>query len=349
MAILNLPRELLWTDKTEISDFMSNEMGNDVISIFSFAKSRITIAKGTETMLKLYNEAFYLSTRIVYEQDNEANPETYREKILDDIGNKEDTEHVILLMFVIITLQSNKSKEILQFADKLQKEFLPQLPFRIIKFTNKIIKLKKRKECFELKPCPYPTDKLQEIPIDWNKITQGFSKQVILDILDLWKSDNEKGKVIRMIEQAYTSCLPVTKDEGSTDRADESFFAQQMILYNVANDENKTNNSKGGRPESKSLDELFTESCSPAQREKLIDVVRSLIGKEAVYTLRVAALADVGVIKKVPSYSKVKEVFPNIGASSNFYKQKGLPMTDDEIEYYKRLLEPQKSNQEMCL
>ena len=159
----------------------------------------------------------------------------------------------------------------------------------------------------------------------------------------MWDDDIEKGKVIRLIEQAHTSCLPILKDEEHADRADKEFFIHQKNIYVVTNEIGKTNSDKGGRPESKSLDELFTESCSPFQRERLIEVVKSQIGKEAVFTLRVATLADVGLIKMVPSYSKAKEFFPNIGASSNYYRQKGLPMNDNEIEYYKRLLIPEDS------
>lgn len=346
MVIPNLPRELLWTDRKDFSEFLSEDLSREVVSNIFIAKSHITKKLGVATMLKLFNEAFYLSTRIVYENDDKVLPENCVNIIIDDLGNKEWAKYVILIMFMVLTLQRDKSKEVLLFVDKLQKQYLPDTPFRLLNIViNKIFKKWKEKG-YRLPPCPYPADILQGINLDWGQITQGFSKHVIIGVLDLWNSDKEKGKVIRLIEQAYnTSCVPVLKDENLADRADEEFFTQQKFYYNVPNDEDMTKNAKGGRPESKSLDELFTESCSPAQREKLIDVVRSLIGKEAVYTLRVAALADVGMIKKVPSYSKAKEAFPNIGASSNYYRQKEIPMNENEIEHYKRLLIPKDSKQ----
>lgn len=338
--IPNLPRELLWTDKTDISEFMSNKLGNDVISGFSFAKSHITTVLDAKTMLKLYNEAFYLSTRLVYEKDAEAHPETYMEKIIDDIGNKELSEHVILIMFMVILLQSNKSNEVLQFANKLQKIYLPQTPFWLLRCVNKVFKPKIKGVDFMLKPCPYPVDELKGI--DWKRITQGFSKQVIIDILDLWDSENEKGKVIRQIEQYYISCPLEFKEDKLSEKADEEFFTKQKNLYIVTNEKINVNASKGGRPEGKSLDELFTETCSPAQRDRLIEVIKSLKGKEAAFALRVAASKDVGVIKQVPSYSKALKSFPNIGASSGYhkYKDEKIQMKENEIEYYKRLLIP---------
>lgn len=337
--IPNLPRELLWRDRTELSEFMSEEFGNTVISAFNFAKSRITISLGAEMMLKLYNEAFYLSTRVVYEHGAAANPESYKDMIIGDLGKKELAEHVILIMFMILTLQPDKSKEILLFTGKLQKQFLPDTPFKLLNWIHKVFKPRKNNASFTLKPCPYPADILRKSSIDWCRITQDFSKHIIIDVLDLWADDIEKGKVIRVIEQAYKSCLPILKEEFA-DRVDKDFFIQQKNIYMVTNEIVKTNSDKGGRPESKSLDELFTESCSPVQQERLIRIVRSQTGKEAVFTLRVAALPDVGLIKMVPSYSKAKEFFPNIGANSNYYRQKGIPMNENEIEHYKRLLIP---------
>ena len=343
MVIPKLPRELLWTDRKDFSEFLSEDISSEVVSNIFLTKSHITKKLGTTTMLKLFNEAFYLSTRIVYEHDAESLPETYAKMILDDLENQEWVEHVILIIFLVLTLQRDKSKEVLLFIDKLQKQYLPDTPFRIINIVNKVFKPWKKKTGYRLKPCPYPADMLKNFSLDWCQITQGFSKHVIIDVLDLWDDDNEKGKVIRLIEQTYTSCLPILKNEEIVDRADKEFFTQQKIIYKAANEIGKTISDKGGRPESKSLDELFTESCSPAQRARLIEVVKSQIGKEAVFTLRVAALADVGLLKMLPSYSKAKESFPNIGASSNYYKQKGIPMNENEIEHCKRLLFPQKS------
>lgn len=335
--ISNLPRELLWTDKTDISEFMSDKLGNYVVSMNSYANSNITVALGAKIMLKLYNEAFYYSTRVVYEHNANAQPEAYMEEIISELGDKEMASYVMGLMFNVLLLQSDKSKEILQFIENLQKSYISNTPSRVMNWVNKIFKPRKNNASFRLNPSPCPADKLKGI--DWNSITQGFSKRIIIDILELWDNDNEKGKVIRLIEIAYTSHQPEL-DEKET--ADTKFFEQYKNLYKVTKVNKIVNASKGGRPEGKSLNELFIETCTPAQRERLIEVVRKMKGHDAVYTLRVAALEDVGIIKKVPSYKKAKEYFPNIGASSGYYKYRDdkIKMDDNQIDYYKRLLIP---------
>lgn len=343
--IKNLPRELLWANKTDISELMSDKLGKEVVSTFSFAKSRIAISLSAETMLMLYNEAFYLSTRVVYEHDAEARPEAYIKGLLADWGDQEMVNHVIFLMFTVLMLQSDKSKEVLQFTDRLQKEHLSQMPFHILNWFNKVFKPRKNRVDLLLKPCPYPPEWLHDFDLDWNKITMGFSKRVIIDLLDLWSCDNEKGKVIRLIDNAYKLCRPVSVNEELADTVDDEFITQQKNLYNVVNGVKKMYICKGGRPESKSLDELFTDTCLPAQRIKLITIVKSLKGKAAVFALRVAALPEVGMIKQVPSYSKAREYFPNIGAQSGYYKYKDkkMVMDYDEIEQYKRMLFQRKA------
>lgn len=330
--ISNLPKELLWTDKKDIKDFKSDIIFNSVESALSFINVLKSKPLDGNTKLKIYNEAFYLSTRVVYEHDDKANPKAYMEKIMTDFGNKKLAEHVIRFMFFVLLLQSDRSKEVEMFIDKLQKQYLHSFILRIVNYGNSVLKPTENRGDSVLRPCPYSADKLRKVQLDWRNITQGFSKHTIVELLDLWDSEDEKGKVIRLIENAFMSPQPVTKGDDAVDKADEAFFIQQTNLYRVTNDE------KGGRPKSESLDELFTEACTPAQMEKLIDIVGKHKGKEAVHALRVAALPEVGIIKQVPSYSSAEKSFPNIGASSNYYIQIKNEISEDEIKYYKRML-----------
>ncbi len=332
--IANLPKELLWTDKKDIKDFKSDMIFNSVESALSLINVLKSEQLDGNTKLRIYNEAFYLSTRVVYEHDDKANPEAYIEKIMTDLGDKELADHVIRLMLLVLLLQSDRSKEIEMFTEKLQKQYLHSIILRIVNHGNRVIKpTEKRGDCV-LRPCPYSADKLQKIQLDWLKITQFFSKHIIIELLDLWDSEDEKGKVIRLIEKAYMSSQPVTKEDEVIDKVDEAFFIQQKNLYRVANKDV----DKGGRPKSLSLDELFTETCTPAQMKKLKDFVGKQKGKKAVHALRVAAFPEGGIIKQVPSYSSAKKSFCNIGASSNYYIQLRNKIPEDEIEYYKRIL-----------
>lgn len=329
--IPNLPRELLWTDKKDISEFMSDKLGNDVVTAFSFAKARITTTLGTSSMLKLYNEAFYLSTRVVYERDAETCPEIYMKKILDDLENKELAEYVTLIMFMVLMLQSDKSDEVLQFADKFQKRYLPQMPFRIMKYVNKVLKPRIKEIDFKLKPCPYPAEELKGLSIDWDIITQGFSKKIILEILDLWDCDNEKGKVIRLMERSYTSCVPELNNDELADIADNFFFEQQKVLYNVTKDVLLTNEEK----ESEFLSNLILDSSCKNQITALIKT--KLEGKtkpkDIMRPFRAAYNAQ--VISR-PIWESYKAIYgeKNIKKSSfNSYLGKYCKSLDEEKEY----------------
>lgn len=337
--IPKLPRQLLWSDKRDISEYMSDELGNEIVSAFSFAKSRITTTLAPQTLLNLYNEAFYLSTRVVYEHDESARPEIYMAEILKDEIDEELAKHVILVMYMVLLLQFDKSKEILHFIDELQKEYLTDTPFFIAKWLHKGIVRIKKSVGYKLVPRPASPSELQKESIDWNLITQGFSKQIIVELLDLWDREEDKGRIIRLIEYACISSHNSTNDD-EVNKADETFFAEQKKKYNVVNDYKEEFVGNRGRPESEPLDELFTESCTHAQKERLKNFVAKRIGKEAVFALRVAALPEVGLIRQVPSYSSAKKSFPNIGAPSGYYKYKDekFVMSEKEIRYYKSKL-----------
>lgn len=228
--IPHLPRELLWTDKTDIADFRFDELKNSISSMYTFAKSRITKELNTPTLLLIYNEAFYLCTRIVYERDAEARPESYMEVILSDLGSQELAEQVALLMFLILVLQSDKSATTLRFIDLWLNTYLPSFPLKIASTINKYIKPLKNKENLSLKPQPWPAKDLQKLSIQWDLITANFSKHLISEILQLWPEENNKALVTRLIEQAYKSHAS-SNDEMNPKRADDVFFTMLKNLY----------------------------------------------------------------------------------------------------------------------
>ena len=288
--IYNLPRKLLWADKKNISEFLSDELGNEIVSVFSLAKSHITTTLASDTLLKMYNEAFYLSTRVVYEQDENARPESYMAEILKDEINEELAELVLYMLYVILLRQSDNSKEIQHFISKLQKEYFTDTPSRLANLLHKGF-VRFKKIGYRLPPRPASADELQKDAIDWCIITQGFSKHIITEILDLWDDDNEKGKVIRLIEPAYTSRLNVTKENEAADIAVEDFFEQQKSLYIVTNEEKDVNAVE---------DELFKDGIDKEYvREKVKDLVQEFYQCEDVnLALIELVLFKYGLLKK---------------------------------------------------
>lgn len=211
---------MLWTDMTNYSEVKSNKLCKLLDAALSLdpMNSKLSSDLGEETMLKLYNEAFYLSTRVVYEKDPEARPEAYMEKIQSDLGDKELVNYVIILMFYVLWQQSDKSDEVIRFTDKLQKKYLSHPSSRLLNWFNKFFKLGKNNVGFILKPSPYPADKLKDCSLNWNEITQGFSKLTITEILDLWESEDEKSKVIKLIEHARKSLRSKNNDDDNATR-----------------------------------------------------------------------------------------------------------------------------------
>ena len=335
---------------------MPFELGNRVEPLISLAKTGMKFAIDGKTMLMLYNEAFYLSTRVVYEHDANARPEAYMEKIIDNIGNKEWSKLVIFIMFVIITLQANQPNEVQEFVDKLQKTYFPQTPFKIVNSVNKmpswmtnilrkLFMLKKFETDFRLKPCPYPADKLKGI--DWNIITQGFSKHVIIDILDLWDNDNEKGKVIRLIENAYTSHQPELDDKETKEKADGVFFTQQKNLYNETKIVIATKDD---------IEKCFRYNPSDYEKESIMMVVKKFfLGKPSNLALIETVLFDHGLLKTRDNHTPLVKILKDWGAlhedldvknTANGMSQKIRKLPEDT---YKEWSENYKRDRTKCI
>lgn len=343
MVIPNLPRELLWTDRNDFSDFLSEELCSEIVSNIFLTKSHITKKLGITTMLKLFNEAFYLSTRIVYEHDAESLPETYAKMIMDDLENQEWVEHVILIMFLVLTLQRDKSKEVLLFVDKLQKRYLPEIPFRIINIVNKVFKPWKKKMGYRLKPCPCPADILQNSPLDWRQITQNFSKHVIIGVLDLWDDDNEKGKVIRLIEQAYTSSYQnLAREDEQSDKVDDAFFTGQKNLYKVRDSDSSAYDNIGSP-----MNKLSTDNYFRHNNEYVRDLVRNIVQEFYLSEIVNLALIEIvfftrDIITKRNSHKRLVLVLKNWGAlpqeldansAANGMSQKFHDLKDEPFDY----------------
>lgn len=217
--IHNLPRQLLWTDMANYSEVKSNKLCKLLDAVLSIdpKNSKLLSDLDEETMLKLYNEAFYLSTRVVYEHDAEACPDVYMNEIMADLGDIKLAQSVILLMFYVLWVQPDKTDEVILFTDKLQKKYLTHSSSRLLNWFNKIFKPGKNNVGFRLKPCPYPADKLQDFRLNWNEITQGFSKKIINEILYLWDSEEERDKVKRLVVHARTSNQIVVQSKTNND------------------------------------------------------------------------------------------------------------------------------------
>lgn len=226
-----LPRELLWTDKTNLTEFLNNEPGGYIVSLYNMGKKKNALKLTSPMMLFVLNETFYYSTRIVYEHNYNATPDPYIKEISDTMGDKDLTKLVLQFMYMLLTIQSDKSKELLHFIDLLNHSYFRDYSFRLVAFVNKLLKPGRNKDAYRLKPCPWPVDSLIDLSIDWQKITNNFSRQTITKIISLWDDDREKAKAIKLIENAYNACQPQTEDIQIENRADRSFFIRQKNAY----------------------------------------------------------------------------------------------------------------------
>lgn len=296
--IKNLPRQLLWTDMTNNSEVKSNKLCKLLDAALSLdpKNSKLLSDLGEEKVLLLYNEAFYLSTRVVYEHDAEACPDIYMNEIIADLGDIKLAKSVVLCMFYVLLAQPETTDEVILFTDKLQKKYLTHSSSQFLNWYNKRFKPGKNNVGFRLKPCPFPADKLQDFHLDWSEITHGYSKKIINEILDLWESEEERNKVKRLIVHARTS--------------------NQIVV------QSRTNNDipKNHKQPRNNIREYIKDS---ARTDEIIAKLHYLIGNKA-KTAAIQIIIEAMWIDllDMPSAPSVKEEFHSIACSKSYINRK---------------------------
>ena len=234
--IPKLPREFLWRNFSTMDELLGEYPGEQLYHIL------LTIDRGGEMSysrrhpLKVLNEVFYISTRMVYEKDSETSLKAYIQEIKADMGSAGSTKMVLTLTMYLLKLQSDQSDAVQRMIAEVKDYFRdPRQYYLDFDFNfedsvlNSIVPNKDFQGIF-LTPTPCPAKELYGLAIDWREITQGFSKKSINEILWIWPDQDERATVMSMIEHAFRYRDIGMFDEIPSDMVDDEFFARYNAI-----------------------------------------------------------------------------------------------------------------------
>lgn len=192
--MINLPRELIYQDCKNLKDFVNaNELYKALYDYLDDELSRMKdpslgrrMADGRfrdEFILSAFNDAFYFCI-LVFNDANAVN-------LWENYSSVYSRQTIL----VILSLLRNKNDSV----DKMLDRFSPRLRPCYKDIVNDF---KAKGQTFYMKLTPRLPD-LNSPDNDWGKLTKGFDKEMIWEILGLWKDNKDKCKVCNKIWDAY--------------------------------------------------------------------------------------------------------------------------------------------------
>lgn len=227
MPAPRLPRELLWTDKKSIDDFMGSQLFREIHNVFLEMEKYPLLFKMDE--LQIFNEVNYVLTRLSYENWIERYPDF-------DFYVREEFSRLLMSAFVmpVFSIVYGIVNVVNYSAHKIQRSRVNDLKkihqtSWCKKYIDRFInRMKKEGKVFDEKfdPSPCPPSLLPEKYIDWYIVTDGFRSNGISGLLSLWGNRVERIQVANFLDQELVRC----QKAGSIIMTENELYASQLEI-----------------------------------------------------------------------------------------------------------------------
>ena len=219
MRIVNLPKQLIYTDRRNLDDFLrDDELNEELYKVYLRVKDNPYYFKfSAETA---FNEAYYIATMAMNEPHPELDVREWWYAAKRDIGWAYSANLIMSMVYAILSLQSEKPDtidyvlEIMKGANygeehfPAYKEMVENHPFRY-------------DSDFNIRP--NSVEELRSSPILWQNVTEDFEQDAIRDLVAMFPTKEERLKFIDLIEQRQNELT--SPDLGFLD----SKYTSQMI------------------------------------------------------------------------------------------------------------------------
>ena len=196
-----LPRNLLWTDKKSIEEFLHDPFNQKLYELYMDMDSGMTTGKIAP--YKVFNEAYYQCTKAVYYNLPSCDNAELELDIKANLVTKLASRTVFRLMYAILAARDNNTKEIEEFKDQFDVfNFVMTENKAYLEFLKQVKKRKGRQH-INLRPRPCDVKGQNYLAVYWPEVTRDFDYEAIKLVTELWRDPEDKLKVIEMIEDAF--------------------------------------------------------------------------------------------------------------------------------------------------
>ena len=197
--IQNLPRQMLWSDFKTIDRFYKIDPLN---SQFHEVLKTIQISPFEEKKddTNVFNEVYYQMTRMSYERAMPSDLKRYVVDIRGNIGLSYGVELVMTMLYFLMSLVDKNSRQFDSNLLKTIKEWYKKSSYWK-PFNNLYKSLNKDKKNIKYNFIPHPVSakELANGYIPWQELTRNYEGGAVLEIINLWKNQDDKVTLANMI------------------------------------------------------------------------------------------------------------------------------------------------------
>jgi len=208
MKIERLPRELVYTDRLTLDDFLSeNELNKELYKVYLEIKDIPYYFKFDAE--KAFNEAYYIATLVMNDPHPELNVREWLWIAKADMGWRYAANLVMSMVYAILYLQAERPEKIDYILKLMEGQDYGEDYFG---YFQGLAKSHKERYNSDLLPNPQSVDVIKRTLFDWNQITNDYDQETIRKIVELFRSKEEKLKIIDTIEDKMLIPNPVIDD-----------------------------------------------------------------------------------------------------------------------------------------
>ena len=190
---------MLWTDFKTIDRFYKIEpLNTQFHEVLKLIDTSPFIEKKDDT--KVFNEVYYQMTRMAYERALPADLSKYEADIRGNMMLCYGVELVMTMLFFLMSLVDNNSRQFNSFLLLTIKERYRKCPYWK-PFNARYTKLSKGKKKlkYDFRPHPVPVIELADKYVHWQEVTRNYDGEAVLEIIGFWANQEDKVTLANMI------------------------------------------------------------------------------------------------------------------------------------------------------
>ena len=190
---------MLWRDLETMDEFFELEpVNSEFYEVFiTLRKEPFSVSKD---VVKVFNEAYYQLTRMVFEHPMPTDLEKYATDIKTNLGWSYSDTLVMSMVYFLDALRNKKKYPLNKFFLQKLKEAYGG-PMYWLPFKQRAERLKRKQKSLEydFRPRPLPPSYFKTVYVNWNSITQRENLSCIEHVLNLWDKIEDKQEIANMI------------------------------------------------------------------------------------------------------------------------------------------------------